>query len=101
MIEAYLTDSIVIVKPATKDQWFEPTATSVETTVAARVDERNRITRTQSGQEVTSTSQVIVVPGTDIAVGYKVRYAGRDRRILSLQKNKGFSEVESITVFLE
>lgn len=89
MIKAYLNDTIVL-KTATRDKWG--TVTYVDTTIPARIEEKTKLIRSLSGEQVISTEQVLIENRT-VTHQDKVTVNGVQRSIISIIKEKDFSNV--------
>ncbi|MFA5456871.1 MAG: hypothetical protein WC261_04475 [Synergistaceae bacterium] len=89
MISAYLIHTGTL-KTATLDKWGKKTFSS--TTVRCRIEEKTRLVRNQSGEQVVSDMQVMLENRT-VTHNDKFTVNGVDRSIIAISKEQDFSNV--------
>jgi len=87
MISAYLNTTVTL-KAATADKWG--TKTYASTTLRARIFYGTKIVRNQSGEEIVSTTQVMIKDRT-VNFGDIVTITGVDMSIVGIKKEEDFS----------
>jgi hypothetical protein len=70
-----LKDSIIVITGGALDEWGV-SAVGVSTTYKCRIDEGTRLTRNQNGDEVVTTTQVLINGG--VAVDYDDEFTWTD-----------------------
>lgn len=102
MIGPYLTDSTIHKQYKGADKWGEP-ATTTSITRNCRIDYRNRVAMTISGDEIVSNATILLRPLTVIRSGHASRATGtiayedtltvdnRDCEIIDIRTIKDFS----------
>jgi hypothetical protein len=90
MLNAYFTDSIVLVQKSF-DKWGEPLA-DVLVTFDGRIDRKTRLVRNFAGEQVVSGAMVYVPATLTITHVDQLRFDGSDHVILSINTMTDFSE---------
>lgn len=99
MIGAYLTDSVVLVEPASTTVFGQPGGAATETTLRARVESKDHLIRDQQGDNVTSTTQVLIQDRT-IPATAKIRIGSVEHSIIRKVEKKDFGVV-GLKLFLD
>lgn len=89
MINAYKTDSIVI-KRTTYDQWGEPTTASES--IMGKVEQKTKLVRSLSGEEVTSSASVLV-GNIDVEHDDRIVFGGKEYSIINIERVADFSTI--------
>lgn len=97
MFDAYMTDTVILVKRASSTSWGE--ASETETSVKARVDWKNRMVRDFKGEQVVS-SAVVYLNDTTLNAYDRIKIDSIERPILSIQKNRAFSKNVILEVYI-
>lgn len=88
MINAYLTDDIVV-KKVTEDKWG--TKTEKKTLQRGRIEFKTRLVRNLQGEQVVSSATVTL---PDIVIDFKdtIEYDNKEYAILNIEHIKDFSK---------
>lgn len=87
MIQAYFTDSVTIITP-TLDTFGDESSTA-ETTVRARITEKNQIVRDFKGAEVISQAEIMIANRT-LDNKARIKYNGIEHILLNTRVEKDF-----------
>ena len=106
MIDAYLVDSITIIKAGGAPTWGEPAAT-LEVDVMGKIEYKTKLTRELGGEQVVAgttgaamASAMVLLPESIETVAYlgralshqdKLKFNGIEHVILKIDKPKAFS----------
>lgn len=97
MFNAYLTDTVILVRESGSYSWGEKTPGN--TTVKAKVEYKSTFVRDSSGSKVVS-SHVVTIENTTLSVSDRVIYEGVSHTIAAIKKLKSFNTVYGLEVYL-
>ena len=97
MLNAYMTDTVTLVKKSGAVSWSEQAETEI--TSKARVDYKNRMVRDVEGNMVVS-SALIYLPVTTLTVDDRIKYQGREHSIISIFRPKAISLQTHMEVYI-
>ena len=95
MLDAYLTDTVVLVRRTGTVTWGNRSET--ETSVKARVEWKNRMVRDFKGEQVVSSASVLLKSQT-LNAGDRIKIDDIERPILSIGKPKSFADTMMMEV---
>lgn len=97
MFNAYMTDTVTLVKRDGTVSWGEKS--EIETEVKARVDWKFRMVRDFKGEQVVS-SAIVYLKSTFLKVQDRIKIDGTEYPILSVKKVKSFSKILHLEVYV-
>lgn len=95
MFKSYMTDEVVLVEDTGDSTWGEKT--TVETTVRARVEYKNRQVRNFAGEQVVSAASIFLQNRT-ISPASRVKIDGVEHPILNILKHRAFKNNAMVEV---
>jgi len=89
MINAYLVDSITIIKSGGYDEWGEPLETT-EINVKGKIEYRTKLIKSLAGEDVVSNA-LVYLEDRELSHEDRIKFDDKEHIILRIDKPKAFS----------
>jgi len=98
MIGTYLTQTVTIQRRTGSDVDGQATYASAVSALA-RVQQRKRLIRNESGEQVVSDMQVFLAPSTSVSEGDRITYNGSTYHVLSVTQEYALDSLSHLVAW--